>query len=552
VPVTLRLVPPAFLLAVLSVRAAAKEATPRQEFSGDDPKEGRYALRLSPPGAPVPGGPYSLVLREKATGNEQELLRFPVHVDVSWSRDGEELAVSDFGDGHRGNAYLFEMRRGGEVKRLDLREMLQKERPEAAALLDRKDVNVFAQGWQPETGWTVRVNGIGPDYPRGFIRWYSFKLESGFGEGRSGPKSLGIPGELDYDGPAFEAARKVVTDRDRPPDQRIWALREMMAHDAVRGLPILATLLDDPDIKVRELAAEWLAIRGDPRGLEVVRTWLADPSRAFHAAQRLGNSNRPDYAEPIARRIRSILYPPVARVWNAEDRAFLRYGTIALARLGRPEDRPLIFEVARIDDSGGTFPVTALGFVDDPRSRKLLQEKLDEASKKGFSRERIEALLALSRLGDLTAIEDLKRILGERKGWWLPNAHPQLTEERAIAFDLLRPRDAATFAETVFAVAAQDPEGPGTFEAWEALGVMHPVGFGRRVLKVAWSRRPYWKTVVQDRQNKVLIAIDPNLNSVFWNGYEAERVPAMNGAKALVRAGFGAFLFTGSWYWIGE
>ena len=81
---------------------------------------------------------------------------------------------------------------------------------------------------------------------------------------------------------------------------------------------------------------------------------------------------------------------------------------------------------------------------------------------------------------------------------------------------------------------------------------MHPAGLGKRVMQLAWSRRPHWKTVSLDRLNKVLIAIDPDLNSLFWTGYEAERVPAKNGEKELVRVGLGALLFAGSWYWIGE
>jgi HEAT repeat protein len=521
------------------------------EFSGDNPQAGRHSLRVSPPGAPSPGGPYSLLLQDKTTGVERELVRFAVHVDVSWSRDATQLAVTDLGDGHRGKAFLFDLSQGDDVVAIDLGEKLQRDKPETAVLFHREDVNVIAQSWQPETGWIVQVVGIGPDYPRGFTRWYPFKPESGFGSGGGGPRSLGL-GEKDYDAPYFEAAKIVLIDRGRSRQDRLRALREVVMRDARRGLAILATLLDDRDEAVRDLAAEYLAIRGDRRGLEIVRGWLSEPGRAFRAAQRLGNSGRKEYAEPIATRIRSILYPSVARGWDAENRAFLRYGTIALARLSRPEDRGLIFEVARIDDSRGTFPLSALGFVDDPRSRELLWRRHEESSKRGFTRARIEALLALSRLGEPAAIEMLKRILRDRKGWWLPNSHPLLTEERAIAFESLRPRDATTFAETVFEVAAQDPEGPGTFEAWETLGVMHPAGFGRRVLKLAWSRRPHWKTVAQHRLNTVLIAIDPDLNSLFWSGYETERVPAMNSEKALVRVGFSALMFAGSWYWIGE
>ena len=524
---------------------------PRKDFPNDSSPGGQYSLAVVPPGAPSPGGPYVLVLHNKSSGAERELLRFRVHVDALWSRKAEQLAVSDFGDGHRGNAYLFDLRRSSSEKPIDIGARLLAERPETAPLFQQEGVIVEVQYSWEDLAWTVFLHGRGTEQPRGFHRWYQFDLERGFRDIGRGPKSLGN-GEKDYDGSEAKAWKKVLQSGQEA-GLRVYALKKLMYHDAHQGLTVLGDLLDDADAAVRDAAAEWLAIRGDRRGLDVMRAWLDDPRRAPLAARRLGNAGKPEYAAAVASRIRAILAPWWRRPWDASSRAFLRSGTIALARLGRREDRELIFEVLRVDDSARHYELEALGFVEDPRSQQILRTALERLSKvPGSARERVNALLALSRHGDVDAIGRVKEILRNREGWWPPNLLPIPAAERAAAFDSLRARDAIHFAETVFEVAGQDPEGPGTLEAWEALGVMHPAGYGRRVVKLAWSRRPHWKTVTQDRLNDVVIAIDPDLNSVFWTGYDAERVPAMTGKKTLVREGLGAIMFKGSWDWIGE
>src|SRR5512146_418989 len=139
--------------------------------------------------------------------------------------------------------------------------------------------------------------------------------------------------------------------------------------------------------------------------LDVMRAWLDDPRRAPLAARRLGNAGKPEYAAAIASRIRAILAPWWRRPWDASSRAFLRSGTIALARLGRREDRELIFEVLGIDDSARHYELEELGFVKDPRTQQILRTALERLSKvRGSDRERVNALLALSRLGDVDAI----------------------------------------------------------------------------------------------------------------------------------------------------
>jgi len=116
----------------------------------------------------------------------------------------------------------------------------------------------------------------------------------------------------------------------------------------------------------------------------------------------------------------------------------------------------------------------------------------------------------------------------------------------------LKPRDAANFAETVFELAAAEPETDAAYDAWRALGVMRPSGFGERVLKLALSRRPHWKTVSRDMLNKVLIAIQPDLNERFWDGFEVQSKPAMLPEKRLVEKGVSRFMFSGTGNWTGD
>jgi hypothetical protein len=91
---------------------------------------------------------------------------------------------------------------------------------------------------------------------------------------------------------------------------------------------------------------------------------------------------------------------------------------------------------------------------------------------------------------------------------------PSLCADRAQAFRAPRPGDAENFGDVIFEIAGQQPEGPATFEAWRALGVMRPKAYAPRVLKLSVSRR-HWKLVSRDLLNSVVIALDPQLYDDF-------------------------------------
>ena len=167
----------------------------------------------------------------------------------------------------------------------------------------------------------------------------------------------------------------------------------------------------------------------------------------------------------------------------------------------------------------------------------------------------VEALLPLSRLGDALATRKLKDVL---LGVGVPecppvNGWPSLSADGAAAFAGLRSMDAKAFADTVLEVAGRDPEGVGTRQALgKRSGSVHPRGYGERVLALAVSRRPHWKYVSQDVLNRVVIDLDPELNSKFWSYFEVEVVPDMRGKKALVREGLGRFDYQGSSWWTSD
>lgn len=336
-------------------------------------------------------------------------------------------------------------------------------------------------------------------------------------------------------------------------------LHDMVMANADQMLDLMPEALLDEDPHVREEAAEWLAIRGDPQGLDVKMRCIPDPAciQRFRDIERVGNSHRTGYASPLAR----LVEDAISHSWkdgrwtDQADKLLVHDGIVALAKLGRREDHELILRVASSDPSFRYF--RALGYVDDPRSRTLLRSALDGMSaQERHGGGHVEPLLALSRLGDSEATALLEGILRKRDPGdrWLPNQYPELSSDRARAFENLRSRDAANFAEAVFAVAAQVPEGPGTREAWNALGVMHPKGYARRLLELAVSRKP-WQTVARESQLQVILEIepDPALVALFFTSFaEVRQIPDKTRDIILIRAGLGDLLAGGAWYWFGE
>ncbi|HSB17682.1 MAG TPA: hypothetical protein VLE22_24755 [Bryobacteraceae bacterium] len=373
------------------------------------------------------------------------------------------------------------------------------------------------------------------------------------------PKSRPIH---DYDSPYFARARATVLDRSAEPAKRITAMRELVIRDATSGREIIAEALKDRNARVQKEAAEWLAIYGDSRGLEWEARCVTDTACVgfrYHALRLLGNARSERYADLIRREVERVFRPGLrGETWggSAENRAMLKYGTIALARIGRADDRDLILSVVQARPSSDFLE--ALGYLDDRRSHKILWaayrslSRTPTCSSAGLG---VPALLPLSRLGDERAISELKDVLrgvGVPPGPWPEHGFPSLCADRAQAFSGLRPRDSTRFAETVIEIAAQEPEGPGTFDAWQALGVMRPEGLGSRVLKLAISR-PRWRLVSHYMLKTVVLAVDPELHDEFWNAYQdVQVIPAQLGIRTQVRQGLGYLLFSGVGQWTGD
>jgi hypothetical protein len=366
----------------------------------------------------------------------------------------------------------------------------------------------------------------------------------------------------DYDAPYFAAAKATLLDWKADPARRINSMRELITRDASSARDLIATALQDRNPRVQKEAAEWLAIYGDRRGLEWEARCVSDVACVglrYHSIRVLGNARARGYADMIRAQVERALKAGLRGAeWegSAEDRAMLKYGAIALARIGRAEDRDLVVAVVRAKPHSDLLE--ALGYVDDRRSREILWSAYRSLSRKPTCSEAglgVPALLPLSRLGDERATSELKAILrgeGVPPGPWPEHGFPSLCADRAQALKGLRPRDAARFAETVLEVAAQDPEGPGTFDAWQALGVMRPQGLGRRVLALATSR-PRWRLVSHHMLNTVVLAIDPELHDEFWSAYEdVQIIPAQLGIRKQVKEGLGYLLFSGVGQWTGD
>jgi hypothetical protein len=366
----------------------------------------------------------------------------------------------------------------------------------------------------------------------------------------------------DYDAPFFQGAKATILDRGADPSARIHAMRELVTRNAAQARELIAGTLHDPNLQVQRSAAEWLVAYGDRRGSEWEARCLENPGCpeiAYHAVRLLGNSKDPRYAVVIRTRVlrafRSGRMQGGAWDGSANDRAMLKYGVIALARMGHPEDVDLVLEVVKARPSGDFLE--ALAYIDDRRSRNILWSAyrslsgVPTCSRAGLG---VPALIPLSRLGEekaADAVKDILRGTGTPPDPW-ENTFPSLCADRAQAFRALRPRDARTFAETVLEIAGQTPEGPGTFEAWQALGMMRPEGFGPRVLRLAISRTR-WRLVSHDVLNTVVLALDPDLNDEFWAAYDdAQVVPAQLGKRSQINEGLGYLLFSGSGQWTGD
>lgn len=382
----------------------------------------------------------------------------------------------------------------------------------------------------------------------------------------AGSHSADEPGQAvkykDYDQAIFEVEKRDLLDPAADDRSREHAVREVLMRNAREAPELLRAALRDRTASVREQAAEYLAMLGDRDGLAVQLECLTAPScslRKHQAIRMLGNSKRSEYAAPIAAEVRRALDQGLnGQEWRGDEygRAILKYGALALARIGRPEDKALVIRIAELLHAPDTLE--ALGYVDDPKAVEVLWAAYRSLLRKPTCRDGglgVPALAPLSRLGDRRAIELLKDILrgvGTVEREWQSGTRLGLCADREQAFLVLRPRDAANFAETVFEVAAQEPEGPGSLEAWTALGLMRPAGYGDRVFKLAMSKKPHWKLVTRDILFNTVIAIDPSLNDAFWKEYGVNPIPTYSGQRALIEKGLGYLMFPGTMYWTGD
>ena len=368
----------------------------------------------------------------------------------------------------------------------------------------------------------------------------------------------------DYDAPLAHAARARSLDSRAPSASRVAAIDRLIDADVTQAQPVLVQLVRDPDEPVRRSAAEWSALLRDPVGLDVQARCLQDPQclRRHTAARLLGASDDPRYAPLLAQQVRRILDTDYRDgVWNGsnEERALLLYSTIGLARFGRAEDHNLILDAVDRRPHDDSAFLEALGYVDEPRSREILwraHAKLQRPPTCDEAGLGVPTLLPLSRLGEPLAVQrlhDIIRGIGTPPDRPAPaGGLPALCADRELAFNGLRPRDASRFAETVFEVAAQEPEGPGTRDAWRALAIMRPRDMGARVLALA-TGKPRWRFVSHDTLCNVVLAINPDLHDAFWDAYPGVVVvPLQLGHRSLVQRGLGRLMFEGTYYWTGD
>lgn len=387
------------------------------------------------------------------------------------------------------------------------------------------------------------------------------------------------PQVKDFDAPYFEGEKANLLRTDGEPGHRASSIPRLVERNAREAIPVLASLLDDREEEVRRTAAQFLALLGDQRGLAVQLKCATNPDcerDQVFALRLLGASDRQEFAGPIALQVQEAFasYQKESVHANTRDDRYLRNAVVPLARLGRREDCDLILRVftgTRDDRTLNEDLLEALGYLNDPRANQLLWNAYETMLKPqksfydsfpGYVKPSkceaeglgVKALLPLSRLGDKLAIEKLRQIIRgigtPEDPWGTGHTEPTLCSARALAFHSLKPRDAPNFAETVFEVAAQEPEGAGTRQAWNALGIIHPKGFGDRLFKLAMRAKPHWKFVTRQALHDAVMASDPGLNEAFWREYEVQVIPTHSGQKILVEMGLSRLMYSGADYWL--
>lgn len=367
-----------------------------------------------------------------------------------------------------------------------------------------------------------------------------------------------------YERGRFEGARVVALSKIEPEGRRAAAARDMVLYDASRARGELLKVFLDSSGNLKNAVAEELARFGDDRAFQYELERMKDPNNQglrHQAARILGNSGDVKYCPPLATLAEDVLRRNRGklRIPSAEDLADLGYAVLSLARLGDEVYRPVIFDAASTRMSESLQIVDALGFVDTPRSRELLRRYADAqyqmvACEGGG--EYIHALLALSRLNDEWAIGRFKAILrGEdpqaESGHRWQAADRALCGTRETAFRVLRHRDSGNFGEVLVEIATQSVEGPWTKQAWMALGLSHPDGFGKRLFDLALSKKQ-WKYVTTPRLYKAIMACDPSLNDEFWRSLGAKEIQSGSAERSLVENGLGYLMFEGTAWWEGE
>jgi hypothetical protein len=171
----------------------------------------------------------------------------------------------------------------------------------------------------------------------------------------------------DYDASYFEGAKRAVLNTGMKGGLRAAALLELVMRDATEAPDVIARVLKDENAEVRRKAGELLAIYGDRRGLDEMARCIENPAceRPHQEVRILGLAAKPEYAPVLVSKVKAILQRALAEGrWRgtAEDRAMLLYATIALARMGRPEDFELVIESPKNRPFGDSHFLEALVF----------------------------------------------------------------------------------------------------------------------------------------------------------------------------------------------
>jgi hypothetical protein len=174
-----RLVPAALLFAAVSSCVMAQSVSFPGARSETKSPDGHIVIKNSDSDVEDPA--HTLTLTDRRNGSVVKIYQYGRGVDILWSPASDAFVINDHEGSNVSHPVLFI--EPWSKKYTDLREKLidyLRSRNQARSVLENHHVYFTAQRWLSDNELLCRVTGYGDVDPKGFTRYYIYKLGVGF------------------------------------------------------------------------------------------------------------------------------------------------------------------------------------------------------------------------------------------------------------------------------------------------------------------------------------------------------------------------------------